>query len=134
MAPTYATLVTPDLGRRFERILPSERIRPDARSERSENEVAAGLVGRAERLLAAGDAPGALRDLERAAYLDPYAQKVHLLLARALRTQGARERGLNEMRMTLWAQDDPGVRAEMAELLLEMGRGPEARLEAEKVL
>jgi len=134
MAPSYATLVTPDLGRRFERILPSERIRPDARSERSENEVAAGLVGRAERLLAAGDAPGALRDLERAAYLDPYAQKVHLLLARALRTQGARERALNELRMTLWSQDDPGVRAEMAQLLLEMGRRPEARREAEKVL
>jgi tetratricopeptide (TPR) repeat protein len=134
MAPTYSTLGAPDLGRRFERILPSERLRPDARAERSESEVAAGLVGRAERRLAAGDAPGALRDLERAAYLDPYAQKVHLLLARAHRAQGDRERALNELRMTLWSQDDPAIRAEMAQLLMEMGRRDEARQEAEKVL
>ena len=134
MAPTYAALVVPDLGRRFERILPSERLRPDARAERSEAEVAAGLVGRADHRLAAGDAAGALRDLERAAYLDPYAQKVHLLLARASRAQGDRERALNELRMTLWSQDDPAVRAEMAQLLMEMGRRDEARQEAEKVL
>lgn len=134
MAPNYAGLVTPDLARRFERILPSERLRPDARAERSTTEVAAGLVGRADRLLASGDAPGALRDLERAAYLDPYAQKVHLLLARAHRAQGNRERALNELRMTLWSQDDPAVRAEMAQLLLEMGRRDEARQEAERVL
>jgi len=134
MAPNYAGLVTPDLARRFERILPSERLRSDARAERSTTELAAGLAGRADRLLASGDSAGALRDLERAAYLDPYAQKVHLLLARAYRAQGNRERALNELRMTLWSQDDPAVRAEMAQLLLEMGRRDEARQEAEKVL
>jgi hypothetical protein len=31
-------------------------------------------------------------------------------------------------------QDDPGVRAEMAAVLKEMGRQEEARVEAEKVL
>jgi tetratricopeptide (TPR) repeat protein len=134
IAPNYAPLHAPDFGRRFERILPSERLRPEDRSERTDAEVAAGLVGRAERRLAASDADGALRELGRAAYLDPYAPRVHLLLARAYRAKGDRERAESELRMTLWSQDDPGVRAELAELLKEMGRTPEAKREAEKVL
>jgi tetratricopeptide (TPR) repeat protein len=134
IAPNYAPLHTPDLGRRFERILPSERLRTEDVSERTDAEVAAGLVGRAERRLAANDADGALRELGRAAYLDPYGQRVHLLLARAYRAKGDRERAESELRMTLWSQEDPGVRAELARLLKEMGRGAEARREAEKVL
>jgi tetratricopeptide (TPR) repeat protein len=134
MAPNYAPLDTPDPGRRFERIVPSERLRPEDRSERTDAEVAAGLVGRGERRLAAGDADGALRELGRAAYLDPYAQRVHLLLARAYRAKGDRPRAESELRMTLWSQDDPAVRAELARLLKEMGREPEAHEEAKKVL
>ena len=36
--------------------------------------------------------------------------------------------------MALWSQEDAAVRAELARLLKEMGREPEAREEAEKVL
>jgi hypothetical protein len=36
--------------------------------------------------------------------------------------------------MTLWAQDEPSVRAELADVLKELGRHQEARVEAEKVL
>jgi tetratricopeptide (TPR) repeat protein len=134
IAPNYAPLDTPDFGRRFERILPSEHLRPEDRSERTNAEVAASLIGRAERRLAGGDADGALRELGRAAYLDPYAQRVHLLLARAYRAKGDRERAESELRMTLWSQEDPRVRAELAALLKEMGRAGEAKKEAEKVL
>lgn len=134
LAPNLAALDDPDFGRRFERILPAERLRPDDRSERTDAEVAAGLVGRAERRLEANDAEGALRDLVRAAYLDPYAQRVHLLLARAYRARGERERAESELRMTLWSQEDAAVRAELALLLKEMGRDAEARREAERVL
>jgi tetratricopeptide (TPR) repeat protein len=134
MAPTYEPLSRPDPGRRFERILPSEALRPDERAERTSSEVAASLVGRADRRLAANDAEGALRDLTRAAYLDPYAPRVHLLLARAYRARGDRGRAESELRMTLWSQDDPAVRAELAALLKEMGRAEEAKVEAEKVL
>ena len=134
MAPNYAPLETPDFGRRFERILPSERLRPEDRAERTDAEVAAGLVGRGERRLAGGDAEGALRDLGQAAYLDPYAPRVHLLLARAYRAKGDRARAESELRMTLWSQEDPAVRAELAQLLKEMGRAGEAKREAEKVL
>jgi tetratricopeptide (TPR) repeat protein len=134
IAPNYAPLDTLDFGRRFERILPSERLRPDDRSERTNAEVAAGLAGRGERRLTMGDADGALRELARAAYLDPYAPRIHLLFARAYRAKGDRERAESELRMTLWTQDDAAVRAELAQLLKEMGRAPEARKEAEKVL
>jgi tetratricopeptide (TPR) repeat protein len=133
LARNYAPLDTPTrAGAR--RILSSERMRPEDRAERTDAEVAAGLVGRAERRLAANDADGALRELGRAAYLDPYAQRVHLLLARAYRAKGDRERAESELRMTLWSQEDPRVRAELARLLKEMGRASEARKEAEKVL
>jgi hypothetical protein len=127
-------LATPEPARRFERILPSERLRPDDRAERTNAEVAASLIGRADRRLAQNDHEGALRDLTRAAYLDPYASRVHLLLARAYRARGDRGRAESEFRMTLWSQDDPAVRAELAVLLKEMGRADEARAEAEKVL
>jgi tetratricopeptide (TPR) repeat protein len=134
MLPSYEALVAPDLRRRFERILPSERLRPDDRAERTGAEVAAGLVGRADRRLGGGDAAGALRDLVRAVYLDPYAERVHVLLARAYRARGDRGRAESELRVALVSQDDPAVRAELAALLKEMGRESEARAEAEKVL
>ncbi len=134
LAPNYAPLDTPDFGRRFERILPSERLPPDDRADRTDAEVAAGLVGRGERRLAGNDADGALRDLGQAAYLDPYAPRVHLLLARAYRVKGDRERAESELRMTLWSREDPAVRAELAQLLQEMGRAGEAKREAERVL
>ena len=41
---------------------------------------------------------------------------------------------MNEVRVSLWCRDDRAVRLELAGLLREMGRGAEARAEAEKVL
>ena len=134
LAPTYEKLATADYARRFERIIPAERTLPGARQGRTAAEVLAGIIGRAERLSADGDSAGALRELNRAAYLDPYSPRIHVLLARAHRTRGERDKALNELQMAVWSQDDPDVRAEMAELLKEMGRVSEARAEAEKVL
>jgi len=133
MAPSYQGL-SPDLSRRLERVMVSERLLVVDRGTRSEAEVAAGLIGRAERLSATGDAGGALRELTRAAYLDPYAPRIHLLLARAHRGGGDKEKAVNEYRMTLWSREDPAVRLELAQLLLELGRAAEARAEAERVL
>jgi tetratricopeptide (TPR) repeat protein/TolB-like protein len=134
LAPTYQGLSAPDLTRRFERILPAERLLDLDRGGRSEAEVAAGLVGRAQRLFRAGDLSGALAELTRASYLDPYAGGAHVLLARVHRARGDRELALNELRMALWSREEPALRAELASLLLEAGRTAEARLEAEKVL
>jgi tetratricopeptide (TPR) repeat protein len=134
LAPSYEKLAAPDYARRFERIVPAERTLPVARQGRTAAEVLAGIIGRAERLSAEGDTAGALRELTRAAYLDPYAPRIHVLMARAHRTRNERDKALNELQMALWSQDDPDVRAEMAELLKEMGRPAEAKAEAEKVL
>jgi len=134
LAPTYQTLTRPDLTRHFERIFSAERLLDLDRGGRSEAEVAAGLIGRAQRLLRTGDLAGALAELTRAAYLDPYANGVHTQLARVYRARGDRELALNELRMALWSREDPALRAELAAVLKEAGRTAEARLEAEKVL
>lgn len=134
MAPSYEGFTTPDLGRRFERLATSEHPLVMKRAARTGAEVVAGLMGRAERLTASGDLDAALQELARAAYLDPYASRVHHLLARALRARGDNEKALTEFRMCLWSGDDAAIRAEMALLLKDMGRVAEARGEAERVL
>jgi tetratricopeptide (TPR) repeat protein len=132
-APSYAELRRPDPSRRLERILETERpmaVDPEARSEA---ELAAVHSGRAGKLRDAGDLDGALRELTRAAYLNPYDSGVHLELGRAYRTRGDKELALNELRMSLWCREDPAVRGDLVTLLRELGRGEEARREAESV-
>ena len=134
LAPNYDPLATPDLDRRFERILPSERLLAPDRAGRSAPEVAVTLVGRGERKLRAGDLDGALGELTRAVYLDPYAPRVHLLLGRTYRARAEWEKAESELRMALWSTGDPAARLELAAVLKEMGRKTEARAEADKVL
>ncbi|HUG55189.1 MAG TPA: hypothetical protein VMR21_16400, partial [Vicinamibacteria bacterium] len=134
LAPIYETLTRPDLSRRFERILRSERPFELARESRSDAQVAASLFLKAQRLFDAGDAAAALEEATRAAYLDPYNRAIHLLLARVHRARGQAEKALNEFRMALWSEDDAAVRVEVATLLKELGRTEESRREAERAL
>jgi tetratricopeptide (TPR) repeat protein len=134
LSPSYETLRAPDLSRRFERVRAAERALAEDRGSRTGAEMVAGLLGRAERLSAAGDHAGAARELSRAVYLDPYAPRIHVLLARAHRAAGDAEKALQELRMALWPREDAAVRAELALVLQEAGRQEEARSEAEKVL
>ena len=134
LAPGFETQTRPDLTRRFERIRASEHPFEAEKDTRTAAELAASLLGRAQRLHESGDTEGALKEAARSAYLDPYNRRTHLLVARLHRLRGDHERSLNEFRMFLWSNDDAGVRVEVAQLLREMGRGPEARLEAEKAL
>jgi tetratricopeptide (TPR) repeat protein len=134
LAPGFETQTRPDLTRRFERIRPSERPFEAEKDTRTPAELAASLLGRAQRLHETGDTEGALKEAARSAYLDPYNRRTHLLIARLHRLRGDHERSLNEFRMFLWSNDDAVVRVEVALLLRDMGRGPEARIEAEKAL
>jgi tetratricopeptide (TPR) repeat protein len=134
LAPSWTALATPDLTRRFERILPAERAAVLPRAALTPAELVARLLSRAERLLASGDYDGALRELSQAAFLDPHVPRVHVLLARAHRARGDKEKAVNELKMVLWASDDAALRLELASLLKDLGRDAEARDEAEKVL
>jgi tetratricopeptide (TPR) repeat protein len=122
---------TPDLQRRLGRVMFAEW--PLA-VERSDVELAAAHVGRADALLRSNDADGALRELTRAAYLDPYSARAHALLATAHLSRGEKEKAVSELQMALWCDDDSEVRLRLVRLLAEMGRSAEARTEAEKVL
>jgi tetratricopeptide (TPR) repeat protein len=133
-APAYESLATPDLARRFERVLPWEHPLVFDEERWGDRQYAASHLGRAEKLSEAGDLTGALRELTQAAYLDPYADRIHLLLARTERRAGDTQKAVAEFRMALWVRDDPLVRAELMGLLQELGRAAEAKLEAEKVL
>ena len=129
-APERLTEV-PDLQRRLGRVVFTEW--PLA-VEHSDVERAVAHVGRADALLKANDADGALRELTRAAYLDPYSARAHELLAAAHLARGEKEKAVREMQMSLWCDDDPDLRVRLARLLADMGRAAEARAEAEKAL
>jgi tetratricopeptide (TPR) repeat protein len=127
LVPALEPMRKPDVSRRLERVLPSERglILDPARS--ADAETSRSHAARGEALLASGDREGAISEFARAALLDPYAARPHLLLGRAHGLTGDNEKALAELRMALWCRDDPALRREIAELLRSMGRAEEAR-------
>lgn len=132
--PAYESPAAPDLARRYERVARSERLPTLDLEGRSDAERAAAQAGRADRLLAQGDADAAYLALTRAAYLDPYSARIHRLLAQTREKRGELTEALGELRMSLWCRDDPGVRAELAALLLKLGKAEEAEAEARRAL
>lgn len=132
--PAWQGLAEPDTARRFERVIPWERSIQLDQERWGDRQYAASHMGRAEKLQEAGDLAGARRELTQAAYLDPYSDRAHLGLARLEIREGQREKAVSELRMALWIRDDVAVRLELMRLLAEMGRGVEAREEAERVL
>ncbi len=133
-APAYEALTQPDINRRFERPLFWEEPLALDEEQWGDRQYAASHLGRAEKLTEAGDLDGAERELTQAAYLDPYGDRAHVLLARMHRRRGDKEKALSELRMALWVKDDAAVRVELASLLKESGRNAEAKAEAERAL
>jgi tetratricopeptide (TPR) repeat protein len=127
LVPSLEPMRKADLVRRLERPLPSERGLLLDPTRSADAEASRAHAARGESLLAAGDQAAAVSELARAALLDPYAGRPHLLLGRAHRLAGAGDKALAELRMALWCRDDPALRREIAELLQSMGRGEEAR-------
>ena len=134
LAPSYASLATPDLQRRFERIQSSERLLALDRERRTDAELVAVHLGRGEKLLEAGDLDAALRELTQAAYLDPYGPRTHLLLSRVQLAREEPDKAVAELRMSLWCREDAAVRGELLTLLQKLGRTSEVRKEAERGL
>ena len=127
LAPALEAARAPDLARRVERVLLSERgVLLDAERVVDAAE-ARSHAARGELLLGQGHVAEAISALARAAILDPYAASAHRLLARAHRAQGASEKAVEELRTSLWCREDPVVRRELAELLRALGRAEEAK-------
>lgn len=127
VAPALERLSSPDLSRRFERVAPSETgllLDPGRGADAGGSKE---HLARGETLLASDHVETAVSELARAALLDPYAVRPHLLLGRAHRARGEDEKALAELRMALWCRDDPALRREIADLLRAMGRADEAR-------
>jgi Flp pilus assembly protein TadD len=133
-APSLQALASPDFSRRFERILPSERLVLLDQDRRSDVELAQVCILRSEKLLASADPEGALRELVRAATLDPYGPKVHERMATLLAARGDKEHALEELRTSLWCKEDTAVRVELMVLLKDTGRVDEARAQAARIL
>lgn len=131
MGPAYEGMATPDLTRPLARVVSAEQ---PLSIERSDVQLAVGHVGRAEALLKGNDADGAMRELTRAVYLDPYSAHAHDLMARAYLRRGERDKAVNELQMSLWCREDTVVRLQLAHVLYDAGRGTAARAEAMKVL
>ena len=134
VSTSYRSLQAPALGRRFERIQVSERLVLLEGDSRSSAEMASTHAARGIALAEAGDVEGALAELTRAAYLDPYVARVHRQLGRLHHRSGETEKALAELRMSLWCRDDVAVRVELAGLLKEAGRAAEAKAEARRAL
>jgi tetratricopeptide (TPR) repeat protein len=134
LTDAFAGLRQPELARRFERVLPSERavvVEPEGRSDA---ELALSHLSRGEHLMSTGDVAGAATELLKAVALLPFDARAHLLLARALRGRGDVDRAEEELRASLYCREDAPVRLELAELLLARGRSAEARAEGARVL
>jgi Tfp pilus assembly protein PilF len=133
LQPTSESLATPDFSRRFERVLPGERIVLLDPDRRSDAELARGLIARAEELVPK-DADEALRELGRAEALDPCAPGVHHAMARAYLGRGAKDQAAEEFHRALWCKEEVPVRLELMLLLKDLGKAAEARAEAARIL
>ena len=93
LVPALEPMRKPDLSRRLERVLPSEPglLLDPARS--ADAEASRAHAAKGESLLASGDREGAISELARAALLDPYATRPHLLLGRAHGRAGREREG-----------------------------------------
>ncbi len=133
-APSLTNLRSPDSSRRLGRILVSEHPFALDPARRDNAVLAAAHHNRGAEALAAGDVDTAFRELSRAAYLNPFEPTVHRSLARLHQRRGDLENAAAELQTSLWCAEDVGARVDLMRLLQQMGRIPEARSHAQRIL
>jgi tetratricopeptide (TPR) repeat protein len=92
------------------------------------------MLDRARSLRAEGRSDEAVRELQRALYLEPHWVEVRIELARAYVDAGELEKAVDELRVVLWDRETVETHLHLAEIYMEMENSDEARLHIERAL
>lgn len=101
---------------------------------REQAELAAFHLARGRRLFEAGDDRGAVQELRRAVYLEPYNDASHVLLGQVYRRSGRLADAVAAFRIAAWARESLVARLQLAETLYALGEREAALAEAHKAV
>lgn len=89
---------------------------------------------RSRELRASDQLDAAIRELERALYLDPHATEARLELASIHRESGALEKAVGQLRVALWEREEARTHLELAEVYTELEQWSEAESHLQRAL
>ncbi len=103
-------------------------------AQREQQELAAFHLGRGRRLFEQGDDRGAIAELRRVVYLQPYHDEAHRLLGQIYRRSGRLAEAVDAFRIAVWARETVEARLQLAETLSEQGNVTAAIAEVKRAL
>jgi tetratricopeptide (TPR) repeat protein len=90
-------------------------------AQREQQELATFHLSRGRRLFDQGEDRGAMDELRRAVYLQPYNDEAHMLLGRLYRRTGRLDEAVAAFKIAVWARESLAARLALAETLFESG-------------
>jgi Flp pilus assembly protein TadD len=105
-----------------------------ATEQRDQREQAAFHVDTGRRLFAQERDADAINELRRAIYLSPYDRQAHLLLGRLYLRGGRVQEAIDELKISIWSDDQVDARLTLAGAYIQAKDGAAARLELQNVL
>jgi tetratricopeptide (TPR) repeat protein len=105
-----------------------------AAEQRDQREQAAFRLESGRRLYQAQRDAEAIGELRRAIYLSPYDREAHLLLGRAYLREGQIADAIDELKISIWSDDQTDARIALAEAYIQAKNPDAARTELETVL
>lgn len=105
-----------------------------ATEQRDQREQAAFHVDTGRRLFAQERDADAINELRRAIYLSPYDRQAHLLLGRLYLRGGRVQEAIDELKISIWSDDQVDARLALAGAYVQAKDGAAARLELQNVL
>jgi Flp pilus assembly protein TadD len=105
-----------------------------AAEQRDQRDVAAFHLESGRRLLQEERDPEAIAELRRAIYLSPYEREAHLLLGRLYLRAGQIADAIDELKISIWSDDQTDARVALAEAYIQARNIDAARSELQTVL
>ena len=105
-----------------------------AAEQRDQREQAAFHVESGRRLFQAQRDAEAIGELRRAIYLSPYEREAHLLLGRVYLRQGQLADAIDELKISIWSDDQVDARLALADAYIQAKNVDAARSELQNVL